>query len=39
MPPEQMARPKDKGKAIGDMTVSVNGKKTVEREMFAGDAQ
>ena len=39
MPPEKMARPKDKGKAIGDMVLSVNGKKTVEREMFAGDAQ
>ena len=39
MPPEQMARPKDKGKAVGDVVISVNGKKTVEKEMFAGDMQ
>lgn len=37
MPPERMVRPKDKGNAVGDISVSVNGKKTVEREMFSGD--
>lgn len=34
MPPEQMARPAEKGKVVGDMVVKVNGKTVVEKEML-----
>lgn len=37
MPPEKMARPKDKGHAVGDMLVKVNGETVAEQEMMSGE--